>query len=179
LFNERLTSSKGSTSGINLVEEHPSTGRRCTIAPSWRHATFAHGDRERRCHRPYALRRSSRRALNGPTMLVLPILPAGKGTLAGHLITAQNDILVGMMIGAPLAGDRCCSCSGAEPGPPSELPEEGHVDGHLITVEVGVVGGADQRVKLNGLTFDQHRLEGLNAEAMQGRAPGSGAPDAP
>jgi hypothetical protein len=44
-----------------------------------------------------------------------------------------------------------------------------HVHGHLVAVEVGVEGGADQRVQLDGLALDQHRLEGLDAEAVQRR----------
>ena len=39
---------------------------------------------------------------------------------------------------------------------------------HLIAVEVSVERGADQRVNLDGLAFDQHRLERLNAEAVEG-----------
>src|SRR3546814_3541745 len=46
---------------------------------------------------------------------------------------------------------------------------ERHVDGHLVTVEVGVERGADQRMQLDGLAFDQHRLERLDAQAMQRR----------
>ena len=38
---------------------------------------------------------------------------------------------------------------------------------HLVAVEVGVERGADQRVNLDGLAFHQHRLESLNAEAVQ------------
>ena len=41
--------------------------------------------------------------------------------------------------------------------------------GHLVTVEVGVERGADQRVQLDRLAFDQHRLERLDAEAVQRR----------
>jgi hypothetical protein len=44
-----------------------------------------------------------------------------------------------------------------------------HVDGHLVAVEVGVEGRADQRVQLDRLALDQHRLEGLDAEAVQRR----------
>jgi hypothetical protein len=44
-----------------------------------------------------------------------------------------------------------------------------HVNGHLVAVEVGVEGGADERMQLDRLALDQHRLEGLDAEAMQGR----------
>ena len=42
-----------------------------------------------------------------------------------------------------------------------------NVDGHLVAVEIGVERGADQRVNLDGLAFHQHRLESLNAEAVQ------------
>src|SRR5579884_173901 len=41
--------------------------------------------------------------------------------------------------------------------------------GHLVTVEVGVVRRTNERVKVNRFTFDQHRFEGLNAQAVQRR----------
>ena len=44
-----------------------------------------------------------------------------------------------------------------------------HVHGHLVAVEVGVEGGADQRMQLDRLAFDQHRLERLDAQTMQRR----------
>ena len=43
------------------------------------------------------------------------------------------------------------------------------VDRHLVAVEVGVEGSAAQRVQLQGAALDQHRLKGLNAEAVQRR----------
>ena len=42
------------------------------------------------------------------------------------------------------------------------------MDGHLVTVEVGVERAAHERVDLDGLALDQLRLEGLDAEAVQG-----------
>ena len=45
---------------------------------------------------------------------------------------------------------------------------ERHVHCHLVTVEVGVEGSADQRVKLDSLTLDQLRLKRLNAKAVKG-----------
>ena len=45
----------------------------------------------------------------------------------------------------------------------------GHVDGHLVAVEVGVVGVADEGMELDGLALDEDGLEGLDAEAVQGR----------
>ena len=41
--------------------------------------------------------------------------------------------------------------------------------GHLVAVEVGVERRADQRVDLDGAALDQHDLEGLDAQAVQGR----------
>ena len=46
---------------------------------------------------------------------------------------------------------------------------ERHVDGHLVSVKVRVVGRADQRVQTEGSAFHQDRLESLNAQAVQGR----------
>ncbi len=43
------------------------------------------------------------------------------------------------------------------------------MDRHLIAVEVGVEGRADERMDLDGAAFDQDWLEGLNAEAVQRR----------
>ena len=49
------------------------------------------------------------------------------------------------------------------------LRRERQVHGHLVAVEVGVERVADERVDLDRLALDQHRLEGLDAEAVQGR----------
>ena len=43
------------------------------------------------------------------------------------------------------------------------------MNSHLVTVEVGVEGRANQRVQLNGFAFDQDRLKGLNAQTVQRR----------
>ena len=42
------------------------------------------------------------------------------------------------------------------------------MDGHLIAVKVRVIRDAYQRMELNRLALDQHRLKGLNSQAMQG-----------
>ena len=49
------------------------------------------------------------------------------------------------------------------------LGRQRQVHRHLVTVEVGVERGADERVDLDGLALDQLRLEGLDAEAVQRR----------
>ena len=43
------------------------------------------------------------------------------------------------------------------------------MDRHLVTIEVGVKGRTYERVKLDGLTLDEGRLEGLDTESVQGR----------
>ena len=40
---------------------------------------------------------------------------------------------------------------------------------HLVAVEIRVEGGADQRVKLNRLAFNQYRFKRVNAQAVQSR----------
>ena len=49
------------------------------------------------------------------------------------------------------------------------LERQRHVHGHLVAVEVGVERRADERMELDRLAFDQHRLECLDAEAVQRR----------
>ena len=46
------------------------------------------------------------------------------------------------------------------------LNRKRHMDGHLISVEISIKGRANQWVKLNGLSFNQNRLEGLNTQPM-------------
>ncbi len=49
------------------------------------------------------------------------------------------------------------------------LGAQRNVHSHLVTVEVSVERRADQRMQLDGLAFDQDRLERLNAQTVQGR----------
>ena len=43
------------------------------------------------------------------------------------------------------------------------------MNGHLVSVEVGVEGGTYQRMKLDGLTLYQYRLEGLDTQSVKSR----------
>ena len=49
------------------------------------------------------------------------------------------------------------------------LGAQREVDRHLVAVEVRVERVADQRVDLDGLALDEHRLEGLDAQAVERR----------
>src|SRR5690606_15495147 len=51
------------------------------------------------------------------------------------------------------------------------LDGEGYVNRPLVTVEVRVEGGAHQGVQLDGLAFNQHRLERLDTQAVEGGRP--------
>src|SRR5690606_8798428 len=49
------------------------------------------------------------------------------------------------------------------------LQRQWHVNGHLVTVEVGVKCSANQRMQLNCLTFDKDRFKCLDAQTVQRR----------
>ena len=49
------------------------------------------------------------------------------------------------------------------------LGRKRNVHGHLIAVEIGVERGANQRMELDGLAFDEHRFKRLNTQTVQGR----------
>ena len=51
------------------------------------------------------------------------------------------------------------------------LDREGDVDRHLVAVEIGVVGHADQGMELDCLSLNQDRFEGLDAQTVQRRRP--------
>ena len=76
----------------------------------------------------------------------------------------------GTMIGLPLAGRQdVVGRHHQHARLELRLQRQRHVHGHLVAVEVGVEGGADQRMELDRLALDQHRLEGLDAEPVQRR----------
>ena len=94
------------------------------------------------------------------------------GLFAGGVVQTQHDVLRrhdrGFAVGRKehivggqhqRAGFELC------------LDRQRHVNRHLVAVEVGVEGRAHQRMQLDRLAFDQHRLESLDAEAVQGRCP--------
>ena len=93
----------------------------------------------------------------------------GVGAVAGHVVEPEHHVLGGDDDRRPVRG-REDVIGGHHQGARLELglDREGHVDRHLIAVEVGVERGAHERMELDRLAFDEHGLEGLNAQAMQG-----------
>src|SRR5690606_11712103 len=90
--------------------------------------------------------------------------------LTGHVVQTQNNVL--RRHDDRLAVGRRQHVVGRHhqrAGFQLGLEGQRDVHGHLVTVEVGVVRGADQRVQLDGLAFDQNRLERLDTQTVQGR----------
>ena len=75
---------------------------------------------------------------------------------------------LGTAIGRPDAGDKMlCADEHEQARLGLRLRRERKVHGHLVTVEVGVERRADERVDLDRLALDEHRLERLDAETVQ------------
>ena len=91
----------------------------------------------------------------------------------GQIVGAEDHVLGGRD-DRPAGGRRkdVVGRQHEDPGLGLGLGRKRQVDGHLVAVEVGVEGRANQRVDLDGLALDQDRLEGLDAQAVQRRAPG-------
>ena len=88
----------------------------------------------------------------------------------GQVVGAQHHVLGGR--GERLAVRRREDVVGRQHQDPRlglGLGGQRHVHGHLVAVEVRVERVADQRVHLDRLALDQHRLEGLEAEAVERR----------
>ena len=86
----------------------------------------------------------------------------------GHVVAAQYQVQRGRH--HRLTGGRQQHVVDAQhhlPGTSNGRPGQGDVHRHLVAIEVGVEGGADQGVNLDGAPIDEHRLEGLDAKAMQ------------
>ena len=96
-------------------------------------------------------------------------LALGAGTRLGEVVAAQHHVLGGNGDGAAMRRRENIVGRQHQGGRfDLRFGRKRNVDGHLVAVEIGVEGGADQGMNLDGLAFHQHRLEGLNAQAVQG-----------
>jgi hypothetical protein len=87
---------------------------------------------------------------------------------------------VGVMIGLPLEGEKMLFGRHHQQARfHLRLDGQRNVHGHLVAVEVGVVGGTNERMNADRLAFDQLRLERLDRQTVQASARGSAAPDGP
>src|SRR5699024_9650494 len=89
--------------------------------------------------------------------------------LVGEVVGAQHHVLGGDGDGAAVLGPQeVVGREHQDAGLGLGLRGQGDVDGHLVAVEVGVEGGTHQGVELDGPALYQHRLEGLDAQAVEG-----------
>src|SRR5690606_10393394 len=95
-------------------------------------------------------------------------LSLGIHTGTGHVVQPQNNVL-GRHDDRFPAGGRQNVVGGHHQRTRFQLGFQGQrpVNGHLVTVEVGVIGSTDQRMQLDGLTFNQNGLERLDTESVQ------------
>ena len=111
-------------------------------------------------------------ALDLPQVGEPATLAGHAGEALGEVVDPDDHVLAGH--GEGTAVGRRQDVVGREhqhPGLGLGLGRKGQVDGHLVAVEVGVEGGAHQGVDLDGLALDQQRLEGLDAQAVEGWRP--------
>ena len=92
----------------------------------------------------------------------------GAGTRLGQVVAAEHHVLRGNGDGRAVRRRQNVVRRQHQRGRfDLRFRRKRDVDGHLVAVEIGVERGANQRVDLDGLAFDQHGLESLNAEAVQ------------
>src|ERR671921_1085844 len=88
----------------------------------------------------------------------------------GDVVEPEHHVLRGNCDREPVGGQQYVLCGEHEDaGLGLRLGAQGHVHRHLVAVEVRVEGGTDQRVDLDGLALDEHRLERLDAETVERR----------
>ena len=92
----------------------------------------------------------------------------GAGARFGQVVAAEHHVLGGDGDGSAVRRRKNVVGRQHQRGSfDLRFGRERNVHGHLVAVEIGVERGADQRVNLDGLAFHQHRLESLDAEAVQ------------
>ena len=88
--------------------------------------------------------------------------------LTGHVVQAQYDVLRRHDDGITRCWRQNVICRHHQ-GTRFKLrfERQRHVNRHLVSVEVSVVRRTDKRVKLNGLTFNEHGFERLNTQTVE------------
>ena len=176
--------------GQDLVEDEPADGRLerpldvlLLLGVPGRHAGHADGRVELEAAHPMMRQRRDGLARVDVAQLVgeqglAIVLEGGRLALDGHgrvhgqVVAAQDHVLGGRHHGRAVRGRE--QVGGGE----HHLARlvlgglaEGHVDGHLVAVEVGVEGEADERMDLDGRALDELGHEGLDAQAVERRRP--------
>src|SRR5438876_2547753 len=155
--------------GDDAVEDHASRRRRDPASrPPGRLMPHVHRRVEldaldRESHLQLGQRADARRGLE---------LPLEIRRILGQEVTPQHHVLAGLRH-RPAVGrlEDVVRRNHQQPRFELRLERQRHVHGHLVAVEVGVERGADERMNPDRLALDEHRLERLNAQAVErGRA---------
>src|SRR5215831_17074803 len=94
----------------------------------------------------------------------------GAGLVLGQVVDAKNHVLRRHGERQAMRGrENVARTEHQHRGFHLRFRRKRNMHGHLVAVKVRVKRGADERVNADGLTFDERRLERLNAEAVQGR----------
>ena len=105
-----------------------------------------------------------------PVLVVVHLGHAVFEALKGQVVGAQHHILGRHGDGAAVLGtQQVVGRQHQQTGLGLGLGGQGNMDSHLVAIEVGVEGRAVQGVQLQGAALHQHRLKGLDAQAVQGR----------
>ena len=93
-----------------------------------------------------------------------------KAALGGHVVQTKHDILRRHDDRAAVGGrENVVGAHHEHAAFDLRFHRQRNVHGHLVTVKVGVVGRADERVQTDGLAFDQQGFKSLDAQTVQGR----------
>ena len=93
-----------------------------------------------------------------------------KAAFGGHVVQTKHDILRRHDDRATVGGrENVVGAHHEHAAFDLRFHRQGNVHGHLVTVKVGVVGRADERVQTDGLAFDQQGFKSLDTQTVQGR----------
>ncbi|GBD36949.1 hypothetical protein HRbin36_02078 [bacterium HR36] len=91
--------------------------------------------------------------------------------LGGQVVAPHNDVLAGANDRVTVGrAENVVGGHHQHHGFHLGLDGKRQVNRHLVTVEVGVIALADQRVDTDGVALNQHGLKRLDAHAMQRRS---------
>ena len=143
----------------DIIQQHPSSGALHALAVD------SDGDRRLEIHLALIVGNADFRGIGEQPPAALGVQP-----VAGHIVKPQHDVL-GRHDDRLAVGRRQDVVGRHHERARFHLRFHGerHVHRHLVAVEVGVIGGAYQRMKLNRFAIDENRLEGLDAKPVQRR----------
>ena len=106
---------------------------------------------------------------------LIQVLEPGSLSLAsrsflGQVVDTQHHILRGNCHRASVGGlQQVIGRQQQEPALCLRFHRQGQMHSHLVSIEVGVERGTNQRMQLDGFTFHQDGLKCLDTQTMQGR----------